>query len=197
MRWEKSLSSSVVYQYLSQQSGGPCNAVVIPWKRCIIARVHGWPSDQMFWQLTKQTMERNADKQAEYLYRIGLLYQPGQLVFMDESSCDRRTTYWNKAWAIYGQRAFWKAFFVQGQWYCFIISYLPTGNSFHIDTLFFLPSHSMAFSVLISLKVPSIKIHLHNSSMAYLTEWIHFLQKTQWSWWITVGSIMLISSWKW
>jgi hypothetical protein len=103
----------------------------------------------MFWQLTKQAMERNADKRTEYLYRIGLLYQPGQLVFVDESSCDRRTTYRNNAWAIRGQRAFRKAFFVRGQRYCFIISYLPTGNSFHIDTLFFLPSHSMAFSVLI------------------------------------------------
>jgi len=60
-------------------------------------------------------MEQSADKRADYLYKIGLFYLPEQLVFVDESSCDRRTTYRNKAWAIRGQRAVRKAFFVRGQ----------------------------------------------------------------------------------
>jgi len=64
-------------------------------------------------------MERNADKRADYLYRIGLLYQAEQLVFVDKSSCDRRTTYRRKAWAIRGQRAVRKAFFIRGQRYVY------------------------------------------------------------------------------
>ena len=40
---------------------------------------------------------------------------PEQLVFIDESSCDRRTSYHGWAWAIIGQRALWKAFFVRGK----------------------------------------------------------------------------------
>jgi hypothetical protein len=66
-------------------------------------------------------MEQNADKRAAYLYHIGAFYQPEQLVFVDESSCDRRTTYRKKAWAIRGQRAIRKAFFVRGQRYGFHI----------------------------------------------------------------------------
>lgn len=42
-------------------------------------------------------------------------YRADQLVFVDESSCDRRTSYRGKAWAIQGQRAVRKAFFVRGK----------------------------------------------------------------------------------
>jgi len=73
------------------------------------------PTNPSASQLTRQAMERNDHKRAAYLYKIGLLYRPEQLVFVDESSCDRRTTYRKKAWAIRGQRAIRKAFFVRGQ----------------------------------------------------------------------------------
>lgn len=65
--------------------------------------------------MTREAVERSEEKRASYTYRIGLLYQPEQLVFVDESACDRRTTYRGRAWSITGQRAFKKAFFVRGR----------------------------------------------------------------------------------
>lgn len=107
------------------------------------------PTNHFFSQLTRQAMERNADKRAAYLYNIGLFYQPDQLVFVDESSCDHRTTYRNKAWAIRGQRAIRKAFFVRGQRYA-LHTFLVNWCSFtHVDTRSFRLSRSMVFSALI------------------------------------------------
>lgn len=47
-------------------------------------------------------MERNEDKRNAYLYHVGLNYTPEQLVFLDESSFDRRTTFRGQAWALSG-----------------------------------------------------------------------------------------------
>ncbi|KAJ7118077.1 hypothetical protein C8R44DRAFT_738033 [Mycena epipterygia] len=44
-------------------------------------------------QLTRVAIERSVHKRARYKYKMGLHYQPYQLVFVDESSCDRRTSY--------------------------------------------------------------------------------------------------------
>ena len=49
------------------------------------------------------------------MYRIGLNYQPDQFVFVDESSFDRRSTYRDYAYALKGQRALRKCFFVRGK----------------------------------------------------------------------------------
>jgi len=46
--------------------------------------------------------------------RIGT-YHAEQLVFVDESSVDRRTTYRNQAWSIRGTMAQRKVFFVRGR----------------------------------------------------------------------------------
>lgn len=51
-------------------------------------------------QLTKAAIERSAIKRAEYTAKIGWRYTPEQLVFLDESACNRKTTYRNRAWAI-------------------------------------------------------------------------------------------------
>lgn len=51
-------------------------------------------------QLTKAAIERSAIKRAEYTAKIGWRYTPEQLVFLDESACNRKTTYCNCAWAI-------------------------------------------------------------------------------------------------
>jgi len=59
-------------------------------------------------------MERNAQHRAEYAARIGD-YRPDQLVFVDESAVDRRTTYCGYAWAIKGRQATRKAFFCRGR----------------------------------------------------------------------------------
>jgi hypothetical protein len=59
---------------------------------------------------------RSAEKHTTFIYKIGLRYTADQLVMVDESSCDHHTTYRGKAWAIVGQRAMCKAFFVRSKW---------------------------------------------------------------------------------
>jgi hypothetical protein len=54
----------------------------------------------MVLQLTRKAIECSADKRANYVANVGLKYTAEQLVFVDESSCDRCTTYRGKAWAI-------------------------------------------------------------------------------------------------
>ncbi|KAK7026959.1 Homeodomain-like protein, partial [Favolaschia claudopus] len=66
-------------------------------------------------KITRVAAERSVVKRAQFKYRTGLLYSPWQLVFVDESSCDRRTSYRGFAWAIKGQRAVRKAFFIRGK----------------------------------------------------------------------------------
>ena len=59
-------------------------------------------------------MER-AVKQAAFRYEYGIRYTAEQTVFVDESSFDRRTSIRGKAWALSGQRAVRKCFFVRGR----------------------------------------------------------------------------------
>lgn len=66
-------------------------------------------------KLTKVAIERNELKREEFRQHMALSYLPDQLVFVDESACDRRTTYRERAWAIKGQRAVRKAFFIRGK----------------------------------------------------------------------------------
>ena len=67
-------------------------------------------------QVTRIASERSTWKRLEYMSRIGE-YEAHQLVFVDESSVDRRTTYRGRAWSIRGTRAQRKAFFVRGRRY--------------------------------------------------------------------------------
>lgn len=68
-----------------------------------------------FEQLTRHAIERSALKRARFTALVGLHYTSEQLVFVDESSADQRTTYRGYAWAIGGQRAVRSAFFVRGR----------------------------------------------------------------------------------
>ncbi|KAF7343439.1 hypothetical protein MVEN_01776600 [Mycena venus] len=68
-------------------------------------------------KMTKVAIERSAAKRAKYRYHIGLYYLPHQLVFVDESACDRRTSYRGRAWAFRGYRAVRKTFFIRGKRY--------------------------------------------------------------------------------
>jgi hypothetical protein len=60
-------------------------------------------------------MERNYLKRAEYVLQIATSYTPEQLVMVDESSFDRRTTYRNYAYALKGKRAVRKCFYIRGK----------------------------------------------------------------------------------
>ena len=62
-------------------------------------------------------MERSETKRLQYTYHMGLMYLPEQLVFVDESSFDRRTSYHGRAYALKGQRVHQKCFFIRGQRY--------------------------------------------------------------------------------
>jgi hypothetical protein len=65
-------------------------------------------------QVSRIAVERSAQKRLDYFARISA-YQAHQLVFVDESSVDRRTTYRGRAWSIRGTQAQRKAFFVRGK----------------------------------------------------------------------------------
>jgi hypothetical protein len=43
------------------------------------------------------------------------MYEPDQLIFVDESSVDRQTTYRGRVWSIRGTKAQRGAFFVRGK----------------------------------------------------------------------------------
>jgi transposase len=68
-------------------------------------------------KITKTAMERNEATRLAYSYRMGLRYEPNQLVFVDESSFDRRASYRGFAYALKGQRALRKCFFLRGKRY--------------------------------------------------------------------------------
>ena len=65
-------------------------------------------------KLSRITIERSAEKRSAFAARIGT-YEAEQLVFVDESTVDRHTTYRGRAWAIRGMKATRKAFFVHGR----------------------------------------------------------------------------------
>jgi len=67
-------------------------------------------------KLSPVAIEQSEAKRRHYLNRVAF-YEPDQLIFVDESSVDRRTTYRGRAWSIRGTKAQRKAFFVRGKRY--------------------------------------------------------------------------------
>ena len=63
-------------------------------------------------------MEQSEDARALYRYHMGLEYEPEQLVFVDESACDRRLSR-NYGRAVIGHRVTRKTVFVRGKRYSF------------------------------------------------------------------------------
>lgn len=84
-------------------------------------------------KLTRVALERSVRKRADYIARIGH-YNSEQLVFVDESACDRRTTYRGHAWAIKGRRAVRKAFFTRGKRYS-ILPALSLDGILHVSII--------------------------------------------------------------
>jgi hypothetical protein len=62
-------------------------------------------------------LERSEAKRTAFRYEYGSKYTAEQMVFVDESSFDRRTSIRGKAWALSGERALRKCFFVRGRRY--------------------------------------------------------------------------------
>lgn len=77
---------------------------------CLLYCQYSWSS----LQLSPTAIERSAEMRERFASRIGT-YEPEQLVFVDESAVDRRTTYRGRAWAIRGRKATRKAFFCRGR----------------------------------------------------------------------------------
>jgi hypothetical protein len=68
-----------------------------------------------FLQATRHALERNEDTRAEFQIRVAENYEPEQLVFVDESACNRTTTKRRYAWSPIGTRARRHDYFVQGK----------------------------------------------------------------------------------
>ena len=84
-------------------------------KRVRMFDTHHLLTTESMYQLSRIAAERSAAKRSEYLARISA-YEPGQLVFVNESSVDRRTTYRTHTGAPRGLAAHRNAFFVSGKW---------------------------------------------------------------------------------
>jgi len=65
-------------------------------------------------KITRMAAERSVELRREYAARISR-YEGNQLVFVDESAVDRRTSYRGRAWSISGTQAQRKAFFNRGR----------------------------------------------------------------------------------
>ena len=66
-------------------------------------------------QVTQPALEQNEDVRAQFQIRIAENYLPGQLVFVDESACNRTTTKRQCAWSPIGTRARRRDYFVRGK----------------------------------------------------------------------------------
>ena len=69
------------------------------------------------WQISKEALERSETKRLQYQLRMASQYSADQLVFVDESACDRRTYLRGKAWALEGHQAVRKQVFLRGKRY--------------------------------------------------------------------------------
>lgn len=69
----------------------------------------------MYCKVTRPALERNEEARAEYWVKLAEGgYRPDQLVFLDESACDRRTARRPYAWAPCGSRARRHDYFIRG-----------------------------------------------------------------------------------
>lgn len=86
-----------------------------PWKRSA-QFLHFKRSLSYYYQITKAAREHDPIKRAEYIQRISK-YQPHERVYVDESRFDQRNATRNRAWALHGERALRRVFFLRGKRY--------------------------------------------------------------------------------
>lgn len=65
-------------------------------------------------KVSRAAIEQSKEKRDDYEAIVGDLYHDWQLVFLDESHCDRRTTQRCGGWAPIGDRARRRDFFIRG-----------------------------------------------------------------------------------
>ena len=94
---------------------------------------------QLSLQISRVAAEHSAEKRLEYIGRISA-YEPRQLVFVDESSVNCRTTYRGRAWSIRGTKAQRKAFFVHGRRYV-VTQFYQAFPYIHLVSQYFLQYH--------------------------------------------------------
>ena len=66
-------------------------------------------------KISKKALERSETARLQYRIKVGAQYRAEQLVFVDESACDRRTFLRKRAWALQGHQATRKQFFARGK----------------------------------------------------------------------------------
>ena len=66
-------------------------------------------------KISKRALERSETVRIRYRLRMACQYEAEQLVFVDESACDRRTFLRKKAWALEGRQACRKTIFARGR----------------------------------------------------------------------------------
>jgi len=81
-------------------------------------------------KLSAAAMERNEMKRSHFLFDIGE-FDPKQLVFVDKSACNKRTTHRGYGWAIKGERCKKLQCFVRGKRYS-ILPALSLSGFLHV-----------------------------------------------------------------
>jgi hypothetical protein len=66
-------------------------------------------------KVSVSALEQNEDARSQYILTVGLNFSAEQLVFVDESACNRITTRRRCAWAPLGNRARRHDYFVRGK----------------------------------------------------------------------------------
>lgn len=84
--------------------------------------------------ITKAACERNYEKRARYVYEI-MQYQPRELVFIDESSFDKRTCNRLRGWAKLGGRIIRPVFFLRGARYSILPALSLNDGIFHVEVV--------------------------------------------------------------
>jgi len=84
--------------------------------------------------VSRAALERNEDTRDRYQIFIAENFRPEQLVFVDESACNRITTRRSMAWSPIGMRARRHDYFIRGQRYS-ILPALSLDGILHLDVL--------------------------------------------------------------
>ena len=140
------------------------------------------------WQLTREAIEWSVELRTQFTIKIASNYASDQLVFVDESAADRRTTYRGYAWAFKGRQAVRKSFFVCGRRWAITPDFPLPSHYIATVTPSSLQWAMMVSSQLTSSKAHTIPVTLPASLMACLTKWTHGLCQILWSSWTTAPS---------